>query len=196
MTNYELKKLARDQMANGRYWMILLATWIVYAIIGASIPLVIAIVITGPLLVGYAYYMIDIVESTHKGDRFELLFEGFKQNIVSAILARIIATIFIFLYMLLLIIPGIIKALSYSMIHFIIAENPEIEAMAALQKSEEMMRGHKMRLFTLYLSFFWWYILGFITAGFAFIFILPYIQTAVANFYVDLRGKKKVIIEL
>jgi len=196
MSNYELKKLARDQMSNGRYWMILLATWIVFAIIGASIPLVVAIVITGPLLVGYAHYMIDVVGNSNKGDRFELLFEGFKQNIATAIIARIIAFILIFLFLLLFIIPGIIKALSYSMVSFIIAEHPEIEAMDALNKSEDMMMGHKMRLFSLYLSFFWWYVLGILTAGLAFIFILPYIQTALANFYVDLRGSRPVVIEL
>ena len=98
--------------------------------------------------------------------------------------------VFVFLWSLLFFIPGIIKALAYSMYPYIIADNPEIDAMEALRQSEEMMRGNKTRLLALFVSFIGWFILCIFTAGIGLFFLMPYIQTSVANFYVDLRGPK------
>jgi uncharacterized membrane protein len=195
MDSYELKRLAREQMKD-KFWMVAVASLVIYAISTASIPFVIGLVLAGPLFVGYAYYLLDIAESrTSKGDRYELLFEGFKHNLSTPIVASIVASLFIFLYTLLLIIPGIIKALAYSMIPFIIAENPSIDPMDALKKSEEMMAGHKTRLFGIFLSFIGWYILCALTFGILLIYVIPYVQLTLTNFYIDLRGKKKIIIE-
>lgn len=195
MSSAELKMLAKEQM-RGKFWMVAIATLIVYAITGASMPVFIGFIIMGPLMVGLAYYLLDFVENKNsKGDQYEILFKGFTNNIATPIVAYIVSSIFIFLYTLLLIIPGIIKALAYSMVSFIIADDPSIDPMEALRKSEDMMRGHKMRLFYIHLSFIGWYILSAITFGILLIYVIPYQRLTITNFYIDLRGTKKIVIE-
>jgi uncharacterized membrane protein len=107
----------------------------------------------GPLAVGLSYYLLDFIENKNNGDKFELLIEGLKKSLVNSIVAGLLNMVFVFLWSLLFIIPGIIKALAYSMYPYIIADNPEIDAMEALRQSEEMMRGNKTRLLSLFISF-------------------------------------------
>jgi len=193
MSSRELRSKAWNQL-KGRYWMVFVVVLIVMAISGASYPLVVGIVIVGPLTVGLSYYLINFVETDSKGDNFEILMEGFKKSLATSIISNLLVMIFTFLWSLLFIIPGIIKALAYSMTPYIIAENPGIEPMAAIDKSREIMNGNKMRLFFLYFSFIGWFILSAFTFGIGLIFLMPYIQTTVANFYVELRGNKKVLV--
>ncbi|MBU1141414.1 MAG: DUF975 family protein [Firmicutes bacterium] len=193
MSSSEFRALARRQLKD-RYWMVFVAVLIVTAVSGASYPIIVGLIIVGPLTVGLSYYLLDVVQTNSKADKFELLLEGFKKSLVNSIVANLLMMVFIFLWSLLFIIPGIIKALAYSMTPYIIAENPEIEAMEAIAKSEEMMKGHKLRLFSLYFSFIGWFILSALTFGVGLFFLLPYIQTTVANFYVDIRGTKKELM--
>ena len=88
---------------------------------------------------------------------------------------------------MLLIIPGIIAAFSYSMSYYIINDHPELSAMEAITLSKEMMAGHKMDLFVLYLSFFGWFILGIFTLDLGFLYLAPYNNATIANFYQDLK---------
>lgn len=192
MSSSELRSRAREQLKD-RYWMVFVVVLIFFAVSGASYPMIIGLVVVGPLTVGLSYYLLDIVQTKNKGDNIELLIEGFKKSLMSSIVANLVSMVFIFLWSLLFLIPGIIKALAYSMVPYIIAENPDIDGMQALEKSQEMMRGHKARLFGLYFSFIGWFILCALTFGIGFIFLAPYIQVTVANFYVDLRGNRKVI---
>lgn len=192
-SSHELRRNAWEQLKLS-YWMVFTVCLIVTFVPAGSAIGIIGFIIYGPLLVGMAYYLLDMIESKNDGKKIELILEGFKQSFATSFLAMIFRGFFIMLWSLLLIIPGIVKALAYAMVPYIIAENPEINAMEALEKSEEMMKGHKTELFSLYLSFFGWYILVILTAGIGMFFLLPYIQTSVANFYIELRGKKKVIL--
>ncbi len=186
----ELKKLSWNQL-QGRYWMVLLAVFLVMVISSASSYYYVGILISGPLFVGQATYLLNIVETDAKGEEFERLLDGFKKSFVVSFLTYLLQMIFIVLWMFLLIIPGIIKALAYSQTFYIIAENPEMSPMDVLRRSEEMMKGHKTRLFLLILSFIGWFLLGALALGIGIFFVLPYFQTTMANFYVDLRGEKK-----
>lgn len=191
----ELRHQAWEQLRKS-YWMVLVVTLIVTAVPAATSVAVVGFILMGPLLVGQAIYLIDMIETGSDGKKIELVIEGFKRSFVNSFLAVLLTGIFTFLWSLLFIIPGIIKSLAYAMTPYIIAENPEIDAMKAIDMSQEMMKGHKMELFFLHLSFIGWYILGMITFGVGMFFILPYVQTAVANFYVELRGKKVVTAEI
>ncbi len=95
--------------------------------------------------------------------------------------------IYIFLWALLLIIPGIVKALSYSMAPYIIAENPEMRAEEAIQRSMKMMDGHKMELFILYLIGFGLVILSVFTLFIGILWIMPWMQVAMAKFYLYVK---------
>ncbi len=104
----------------------------------------------------------------------------------------VMTTIFIFLWTLLLIIPGIIKSYAYSMTPYIVsdmvASGKSVGATDGINASKELMNGHKMDLFIFDLSFIGWFILGSIPAGIGLLWVIPYYQTAKANFYRNLAG--------
>ena len=102
----------------------------------------------------------------------------------------IITNFFTFLWSLLFVIPGIVKIYSYSMAPFILADNPDFTAREALSKSKKIMNGHKFELFVLQLSFFWWYILDWITLGIASIYVIPYVNATTTNFYNKIKEPK------
>ena len=119
------------------------------------------------------------------------LFAPFKQyaRTVGAVLLVFVYTL---LWTLLLVIPGIIKAYSYSMTFYILRENPEMTAGDAITASQKMMDGHKMDLFLLSLSFIGWAILASITFGIGYLWLIPYIYTAYAAFYETLKKETSV----
>lgn len=95
------------------------------------------------------------------------------------------------LWTLLLIVPGIIKGLSYSMAPYILLDNPELTPMEAINKSQEMMRGHKMDLFLMQLGFVGWILLSFLTLGIALFWVGAYYDTVFAKFYMELKEEMK-----
>lgn len=95
--------------------------------------------------------------------------------------------IYVLLWTLLLIIPGIVKALSYSMAPYIIAENPEMRAEEAIQRSMKMMAGHKMELFILGLLEFGLGLLSIFTLFIGMLWIMPWMQVAMAKFYLYVK---------
>ena len=97
-------------------------------------------------------------------------------------------SVFVFLWSLLFVIPGIIKAFSYAMTPYILEEHPELTANEAIDHSRAMMKGHKFDLFWLYLSFIGWGILCIPTLGIGTFWLIPYMQTAQASFYEDVKA--------
>ena len=106
----------------------------------------------------------------------------------------VLVSIFTFLWTWLLIIPGIIKAYSYSMTPYIVkdmvASDKQVSATDGINASKELMKGHKMDLFIFDLSFLGWNILAAITCGLGYLWVTPYYQTAKANFYRHIAGDK------
>ena len=97
----------------------------------------------------------------------------------------------VFLYCLLLIVPGIMKSLSYRLVPYILRENPDMEPKDVLKMSEQMMKGHRWETFVLDLSFFGWMILVAVTFGIADIFYVnPYISTTHAELYKELQAQE------
>ncbi len=96
--------------------------------------------------------------------------------------------VLIVLWSLLFLIPGIIKAYSYAMTPYILEENPELSTTEAIHRSRMMMRGHKFDLFWLQLSFIGWLLLGILTAGIGYFWLAPYMDTAQAAFYEDVKA--------
>ena len=92
-------------------------------------------------------------------------------------------TIYTTLWALLLIVPGIIKAISYSQTNFILKDQPELKYNAAIERSMAMMKGHKMEYFLLNLSFIGWILLGILTFGIGMLWVSPYMITTQAHFY-------------
>lgn len=143
----------------------------------------------GPVALGVANIYLELIKN--KKVKIERFFDGFK-NFVNAFILNILITIFIVLWAIALIIPGIIAAINYSMAYFIMSEQPEISAMDAIKKSKLMMSGHKMEYFSFVMSFFGWFLLSLITFGFGFLFLYPYFAASKAYFYQNLKGEEYV----
>ena len=152
-----------------------------------SVVSVATLLLLGPFDLSWAY----VSQNVQQGKNVEIadLFFGFK-NFVQAFVLELVNGILIFLWSLLLIIPGIIKMFSYSMSFFILNENPQISFSDARKKSIEMMDGYKWRLFCLYFSFIGWILLCILTLGILFFWIGPYMQVAKAEFYANLKAEK------
>lgn len=133
----------------------------------------------------YGYYVLFLNLSRTDELRTEMLFDGYKE-FFPVFLTMLLKGIYIFLWSLLLIVPGIMKAYSYEMTEFIMRDNPDIRYDAAIEKSMEMMRGHRMQLFLLDLSMIGWGILCLLTLGIGYLFLGPYMHTSHAEFYQQL----------
>ena len=120
----------------------------------------------------------------------ERMFDGFK-TYGRAIGVQLLMGILIMLWAVLLIIPGIIKSFSYAMTIYISKDHPELSANECIERSMDMMNGHKWDLFVLYLSFIGWFILCLFTMGIGFLWLIPYIQVSVAEFYEDLKAQEE-----
>jgi uncharacterized membrane protein len=177
-------------MLKTSYWMVLVVTIIVGAVLSSSVALV-GLILSGPVFVGQSTYLLDLWRTKNKGDSLDVLIEGFRKNVSNNVVAFILRTVFVFLWSLLFVIPGIIKALAYSQTFYVLADNPDMSATEAIDKSRELMRGHKLRLFWLNLSFIGWYLLGALALGVGTVFVIPYHQMTLANFYLELTGTKK-----
>lgn len=137
-----------------------------------------------PLAFGAMFIFLDLLrEGTQPS--VSALFTPFQQY-GRYLGAGLLVYIYIILWTLLLIIPGIIKGYSYSMTFFILKDNPEMSVGDAISKSQRMMAGHKMEFFLLQLSFFGWLILASVTVVGLF-WLMPYMYTAEAAFYVKLK---------
>lgn len=99
--------------------------------------------------------------------------------------------LFVVLWSLLLIIPGIIAAFSYAMVFFIIADDSSIGVSEALKKSKVMMKGYKWKYFCLSWRFLGWAILSVLSCGIGFLWLFPYMQISFAKFYEDLKAGQK-----
>ena len=117
-------------------------------------------------------------------------FVGFKENFTGALLLGFLQNIFITLWTLLLIVPGIVKSYSYAMAHYLRQDDPsrDKQAVEYINQSKEMMEGHKWQLFCLDLSFIGWYIVGALCLGIGVFFVIPYHEVARANFYEELKA--------
>ncbi|HYF83248.1 MAG TPA: DUF975 family protein [Clostridia bacterium] len=144
----------------------------------------VSFIIGGPIYFGVAAFFLKLARHEHA--EFSELFSGFSLFKTNFVLNFFIM-VFTVLWTLLLIVPGIIAAIKYSMAYFIVNDNPGIGALEAITRSKEMMNGHKMRFLEMWLGFLGWFILGVVTLGLGMIYAIPYYRAAKANFYLDLK---------
>jgi uncharacterized membrane protein len=137
------------------------------------------------LEVGGRRYFVKSVQYKDNKKCFRFGFDG--QNYSGIIKTMLLTEVYTFLWSLLLIIPGIVKGYSYSMVPYILADNPNIGVKKAIALSNEMTMGHKSDMFVLDLSFIGWYLLGIIALGIGVLFVLPYENATKAELYLVLR---------
>ena len=142
--------------------------------------------------VGYCRFNLDLVDPG-KEPEVGTLFKYFSKwkNLLLAYLREFVV---VFLWMLLLIVPGIIASYSYAMTGYILAENPDLSPKEAMRKSKEMMEGNRWRLFCLQFSFIGWSLLAVLTLGIGNLWLVPYEQGAIAAFYRDVSAPREAVV--
>jgi uncharacterized membrane protein len=158
------------------------------------------LIVAGPFALGFAGFFLKRLRGEHIA--VENIFDGFK-HFFQSFLTMFFTILFVCLWSLLLVVPGIIKGLGYSMAFNIIYDNPGIHPLEAIKKSQIMMKGYKLKYFWLQLSFIGWimlaalpFFLGYrlLNMGLAalplalgFLWLYPYIYLSMANFYENLK---------
>lgn len=122
-------------------------------------------------------------------NKWKVLFGGFNSAKIffKQIGVVVLNTILCALWAILLVVPGIIKGLAYSMYPYVLRDEPDLSVWQTLKKSEAIMKGYKGKLFLMYLSFVGWFILGAFTFGILYIWLTPYVMTSTVKFYDDVR---------
>ncbi len=131
---------------------------------------------------GFTIYCFNV--AGRRPASFGNLFDGFT-IFFKVLWLNILMFIFVYLWSLLLIIPGIIAAYRYRMALYIMLDNPELGALECIRQSKAMMAGHKGELFVLDLSFLGWFLLSMMP--FVSIFVAPYTELTYINYYFALR---------
>lgn len=157
-----------------------------YAPAGASLASTVISIALIPLsIVVYWFYLALIrKENPEIGSAFAVYKDG--KLSFKLIWTSILQAVYIFLWTLLLVVPGIIKGFSYSQTFFILRDHPEYTANQAITESKKLMKGYKWKFFILNLSFIGWAILCLFTLGIGFLWLIPYVTTSYATFYNEL----------
>ena len=185
----EIKNKSKSQI-NGKIGKLILITliYIVISVVASACTFGVGSIIIMPcMIIGYYNVYLKFVNT----DELEIsnLYSGFKM-IWKSIGTILVQGIYIWLWSLLFIIPGIIKIISYAMTNYILIENPDISINEAISRSREMMEGNKMKYFLFQLSFLGWALLIPLTFGLISIYVVPYMQTANVNFYNSIKNKE------
>ena len=210
--NSELRAQARERL-DGKWGTFVLMTFLMYVIsailqIPGSIGDLLKVLSPENMLTSESMSSISVVLSllalplswgltvsllrNHREESVDIenLFDGFRRGrYVRVFCALFLVNLFTFLWALLLIIPGIMKAFSYALTPYILLDEPELTAKQAIARSCKIMEGRRWKLFCLYLSFIGWGILSVLTFGIGFLCLVPYMNASVAAFYEDARAE-------
>ena len=187
----QLMQKARTLLAP--HWVLSIGVCLVYGL-AVAVPAelnsygeMLSFLLAGPLQLGLCFFFLNLVRGQET--RFELLFEGFKPLLTVLLSYAIIAALTI-VGLILLIVPGIIVALGFSMTYYVIADDPEITFQVALEQSWKLTDGYKMELLVLNLRFIPWYLLGLLCLIVGIFAVIPWHNTTLALYYEHLKEQQ------
>lgn len=154
----------------------------------AIVYLIIMLVVGGAVSMGYAKFNLNLINKT--GSDIKDLFSE-RGRFKTGFVMQFLRIVYILLWSLLFVIPGIIASYSYKMAPYILMENPDMTASQAITASKQLMKGNKWRLFCLEFSFIGWSLLSALTLGIGMLFLRPYMEAAGAAFYRELKWEEK-----
>lgn len=188
--NFQFQGDNQKQLVNALYKLSPEVASILLGAVGAIgvlafVYAVVALVLGSAVQLGYARFNLNLVDGrpAQLSDLFSCL-----NQLGGALVLRLLTGLFVALWSLLLVIPGIIAAYRYSAAPYIMAEDPGCGAMEALNRSKALMDGHKMDLFLLDLSFIGWHLLNVFTLGLGSLLLTPYTNAARAVFFRSLQN--------
>lgn len=165
-----------------------LAAVLALVLSGISALSLVKLILGGVVQLGYSKFLLN----QHDGKPYEVkeLFSQF-DRFGTGFAQHFLCGLYVVLWSLLLVIPGIVKSFSYAMTPFILEDHPELTASEAITRSQELMDGHKGELFTLSLTFIGWELLNALTLGIGSLWLNPYKNAAYAVFYRELTAGKQ-----
>ena len=183
----DYRQCARERVKG--HWGTLILAYLIYSLLFGALGSTAfgLLLLGGPLMIGFVAVVLSLIRTGEA--KIETMFEGFTDNFVARMLSYILYTLFITLWSLLFVIPGIVKTYSYAMTFYIMRDNPGISANEAITRSRQMMDGHKWQLFCLHFSFIGWILLSVLTCGILMLWVAPYMQAAQAVFYESIKGE-------
>ena len=182
-----LKARARAQLGGGIFqspWINALLVVLVAGLV-MSVASFVAILVVGPISYGLAKIFLRVARGQGTFD-VGAIFDGFKDDFAGTLLVGLMQGIFVFLWSLLFVIPGIIKSYAYSFAFYVKVDHPEYDWKQCLDESERLTAGHKGDLFILDLSFIGWLIVGSLACGVGSLWVAPYMEMTRTNYYLDL----------
>ena len=187
--NREIRRAARYALKDN-WGQAVLATLVFTLIscVSGCIPLL-SLLIICPLEFGFSLCFLRLIRGEDSSEMVGGQFKVFNQygRYLGGSLLMLLYTL---LWMLLLVVPGIVKSYAYAMTPYILNDHPELDAEDCIQESRMMMRGYKWKLFCLDLSFIGWAILCIFTLGIGFLWLQPYIEASHAKFYEELKARR------
>ena len=196
--NSELRRQSREQLGGKIFatnWLLMVVAGIIIGVVSAITrnPLFLAgiagLVLAGAIRYGTARITVNLAKGGEKVE-FRDLITGFTDGFGKIFLLGFMSDLFVFLWGLLFIIPGIVKSYSYAMAPYIMQDDPSKNWKQCIDESRQMMNGHKAQLFWLEFSFIGWTLLGMLCLGVGVLFVTPYINQARANFYLALKEQQ------
>ena len=200
VTRQELKARAKAQLDGGIFqtkwlWAVLVCLIASAALsIAGIIPAVgaaVSLIIMGPVMYAVEAMFLKQARSNQPMNLEDLL-KGFTGDFKQTFLIGLMTGVFTFLWSLLFVIPGIVKAYAYSMVYYIKVDNPTYTWKECIDQSMDMMNGHKMDLFVQDLSFIGWMIVGALCLGVGTLWVVPYQYATRAHFYQELSKEYRI----
>ncbi len=167
--------------------LVTLGTLVVTTTLLALVWTAVTIFITNLLKVGEASFYLESRRNRASAGVGHILCMFTGETYLPVFLTMFLRGLFITLWTLLLIVPGIIKRYEYRMVPYILAENPRMRTGEVLALSRQMMNGHKWECFILQLSFAGWFLLGALMCGMGVPFVIPYYNATMTEFYGGLK---------
>lgn len=188
-TNFDLIGAAKDSL-EGK-WGIAIGGFIIFILVSAGASFIpgVGLVISGPLSLGLAVFSLTIARGYEPS--IDQIFSGFNR-FGKALGLYVLTLVLIVVGLIFFIVPGIILAIGFSQIYYIMADSEDIGIEATLRKSWDMMDGYKMKYFGLMMIFVALTLLSALTLFLGLIFLLPLFQVSSAKFYEDIRGELTV----
>ena len=195
ISNAEIRSRARTLLGGGIFkneWLYPLLLLLILSAISAALAAtaVGAFIIYGILMCASSAYFIGRVRGSVEATDLGAAVDGAKADIGGALITGLLYNIFIMLWSMLFVIPGIVKSYSYALTYYVKLDNPELSPTEAITESRRLMNGYKMKLFLLDLSFFGWMLLGTLCLGVGTLWVAPYMEASRAVFYEEVRAAK------
>ena len=182
----EIKADAKSQIQGKIGALLIIRVLLMVVMAALSATVIGTFVLGGAFVLAISGIFLRVAQGGDRPEPHDLFATMNYDGISRGFLATLRYSVFVWLWGLLFVIPGIVKAIEYSQMFYLLADEPNMSARDAQKQSMELMRGHRGEYFVLMLSFLGWEILSVFTLGFLQIWLVPYLSTTLANYYLKL----------